>query len=157
MDRAQRSHLYLALAGAWATDFGAMNSLPTLDFFSLGGRPIDPAELNRGWMEVFSGSVLAQSIPGRILEGQLCRFHEYGAYIGILFGSFAFVRNRAHLVRTSGRSIAFALVETALLDSWLVGAPCLHVAVKGGQSVQPWFETFTRSGGSPSCAGHRTH
>ena len=78
--------LILALIGAWTAGFAAVKLLPTLSFFGPGGRPIDPGERNYLWMflpELFSRN----QDPGRLLEGQSWGFHEFGAYIGVIFGS----------------------------------------------------------------------
>ena len=210
--------MILALVGAWAAGFGAVKVLPTLNFFALGGRPIDPGERNRLWMffpELFSRN----QYPGRILAGQPWGFHEYGAYIGLIFGGLAlwgivrdfrraipwlvvsvatlslaagyfgpyspwvlihkiplFYSERipprflifftlaagvlaglgvdalAHTAGTWGVAIAVVAVGIALVDGWLVSASYLGIAVAGGQSPKPWFETFTQS--SDPRSGH---
>jgi len=80
--------LVLAIIGVWAAGFAAVKLLPTLDFFGPGGRYMDPGESNRLWMflpELFS----RYQWGGRILEGQPWGFHEYGAYIGVIFGGLS--------------------------------------------------------------------
>jgi hypothetical protein len=77
--------LVLALIGASTTGFAAVKLLPTLSFFGPGGRPIDPGEANHLWMFVpalFSRNQWGGQILGRLPWG----FHEYGAYIGAIFG-----------------------------------------------------------------------
>ncbi len=103
--------MILALAGAWAAGFGAVKILPTLDFFSMGGRLIDPAERNRLWM-FFPELLSRNQYPGRILAGQPWGFHEYGAYIGIIFGSLALLG----IVRDFKRAIPWLMIGVVTLS-----------------------------------------
>jgi hypothetical protein len=87
----QRRSLYpvmiLALIGVWTVGFAAIKLLPTLDFFGPGGRAIDPGEANPLW--IFIPALFSRyQWGGQILKGHHpWGFHEYGAYIGIIFGT----------------------------------------------------------------------
>ena len=117
--------LTLALVGGWTFGFAAIKLLPTLDFFGPGGRPMDAGERNPLWiigLALFSRN----QDPGRELGKMSWGFHEYGAYIGVIFGALAlwgiarnFRRGLPWLV-VGGTTLALSLGYFGLYSPWVL-------------------------------------
>lgn len=103
--------IVLAIVGVGAAGFAAVKFLPTLDFFGPAGRPIGAGEPNAPRLfltELFSRN----QYPGRPFEGQPWGFHEYGAYIGIIFGSLSLWG----IARSFRRSLPWLVMSVATLS-----------------------------------------
>ncbi len=102
--------IMLAVIGASTAGFAAVKLLPTLNFFGPGGRPIDPGERNPVW--VLAAALFSRNQwGGQVLPRMPWGFHEYGAYLGIIFGGLSLWG----IVQSPRRGLPWLIVGIATL------------------------------------------